>query len=194
MKYNAIKNKFFFGAVLCLLTALFCIIPFWGVWAESFPIIGVNIIPFIYAIVAIFCGTVLFILYLNVSTYALIKADGIHIISQKQGELLLLPWEKASDFRWFSGSDRSADYMMLVFNWNTQFCGTPLPGYHGYPPPNPQKAKPYLLDYLMEKLARGKITVNEIKEIPFLLLISKKRINDQYYALWKAKKQCQNKL
>ena len=100
--------------------------------------------------------------------YAMIQDDGIHIVSKDGGELTSIAWEDVQDCV-FVPYSRVA-FLMLVMRWDVTFRGMPIASYHGYPRPKDKEVKAYLLDRQMEKLARGKMTPEELHELPVIML------------------------
>ena len=121
--------------------------------------------------------------------YALIEEDGIHIFSRKQGELVFAPWTDARDCR--QSGIWTASAAMLVFRYDATVCGKPLASYPGHPQLKYKEAKEYLLDELMFRLARGKMTAEEFRNLPLLFLVTdgfKKDEYQKYHSMWRAAK------
>jgi len=101
--------------------------------------------------------------------YAMIQIDGIHIVSKDGGELTSIAWEDVQDCV-FAHYRRFSAFLILVMRWDVSFRGKPIASYHGDPFPRWKEDKAYLLDRQMEKLARGKMTPEELHELPVIML------------------------
>ena len=126
------------------------------------------------------------------SAYAMLEDDGIHIYSRKQGELAFIPWTDARDCR--QSGVWTASAAMLVFRYDVTVCGKSLATYSGFPHLPYKAARDYILDKLIFRLARGKMTAEELRDLPLLFLIQdgfksyKKDEFQTYHSMWRAAK------
>ena len=125
--------------------------------------------------------------FLRSRAYAMIEEDGIHILSKKKGELAFVAWSNAKDCREINFYKTVG--LMMVFRDNTTFCGKSLVTYQGKPRPNEKTVQTYLLDWLMIRLERGKMTPEELYSLPVLLVLPTAKLDAQAYrAMWRAAK------
>ena len=125
---------------------------------------------------------------LRTDAYAMIEDDGIHVFSKK-GELAFVPWTEARDCR--QSGIWTASACMLVFRYDMTCFGKPLATYTGFPHPKYKEAKAYLLDKLIIRLARGKMTAEEFRSLPVLFLVIDDFKKDEFkkmYSMWRAAK------
>ena len=182
MKYYGMKTDYCISFLLCfilLIWAVFLIIDRWNAAT-----IGVRALMLIACFVLIIVE-VSFLLKIGFSqSSALFQEDGIHIFLRKQAELIVIPWESVKECKWIRG-ERQIGYLMLIFRWDALFCGKPLATYSN-PYPSLKQAKPYLLDEKMEMLARKKVTLEEIRNMPFVLAVDRnKHLFEKGSAMWR---------
>ena len=80
---------------------------------------------------------------------------------------------------------------MLIFHYDMTVCGKPLATYEGQPPLGERIVNKHLLDKLVFRLARGKMTAEEFRKLPFLIVLPdeiKKYDFKKYHSMWRAAK------
>lgn len=131
---------------------------------------------------------VLFLLWLGLKqrAYAMMESDGIHLISRKNGEFGLLPWDLFVDCSYgpySPGRDR-VQYMVLITRWDAALHSKPANSFQGTL--TVEELRVYGLDETMEAIIRGKLTVEELKRRPMLLLAAEQKQYDTWRSLWRA--------
>jgi hypothetical protein len=183
MKYQFMRKLYLFEALIILLAP-----------AAAFAIIG---FPrpgeagwFSFLTVAVLCaamGLVFLYLAFRSKAYAMIRDDGVHVLSPQKDELVFIPWEDVRDCRWGIHIRRGSS-MMLIFRYDATFLGKPLATYQGNPIPSDKEAEPYRLDGLMYKLERGTMTAEEVRALPILLLYMREKPFQKCYSMWRTAK------
>ena len=186
MRYQPQKYPYLFVAVLLVLSAAFLAVlllrdPFYDA-RDFWVVLAVDCVPLL--------GTagVLCCLALRSGAWAMIEDDGIHIFSKKKGELIFLLWADARACRPVGVYKTTG--AMLIFRYDMTVRGKPLATYEGQPPLG-AIADRYLLDKLMFRLARGKMTAEEFRDLPFLIVLPdevKKYDFEKYRSMWRAAK------
>ena len=144
---------------------------------------------------AVFCvpqtviaGTLCY-LALRSGAWAMIEDDGIRIFSKKKGELIFVPWTDARACRPVGVYKTTG--AMLIFHYDMTVRGKPLATYEGQPPLGERIVNKHLLDKLVFRLARGKMTAEEFRKLPFLIVLPdeiKKYDFKKYHSMWRAAK------
>lgn len=188
MKYQWMREQNFVLSAVAGMALIFGLYVAITRWQEGPS--GVNTLV---VLMLLFNAAVLFyLLYsaLRSAAYANILDDGIHVISRKDGEITMFPWEKVKDCRLFSAHVQARRFILLPLRWDATFCGKPLSTYRGSPPPRYRDVTPYLLDDLMEKLVRGQMSPEKFQGLPLLLLATGPSNDGSFErcrALWRAK-------
>lgn len=130
----------------------------------------------------------LFLLWLGLKqrAYAMLEADGIHLICRKSGEFGLLPWGLFVDCShgpYSPGRDR-VQHMVLITRWDAVLHSKPANSFRGTL--SVEELRAYCLDNTMEAILRGELTVEELKSRPMLLLAAEKKQFDTWHSLWRA--------
>lgn len=186
MKYQPQKYPYLFVAVLLVLAvALVAVLllqdPFYDA-CDFWVVLAVDCVPLL-GIAGVLCY-----LALRSGAWAMIEDDGIRIFSKKKGELIFVPWADARACRAVNAYKTTG--AMLIFRYDTTVRGKPLATYEGQPPLG-AIADRYLLDKLMFRLARGKMTAEEFRDLPFLIVLPdevKKYDYKRYHSMWRAAK------
>ncbi|MBR4132825.1 MAG: hypothetical protein IKT99_07585 [Oscillospiraceae bacterium] len=185
MKYQPKKNTNLFVAVLLILFLVFC---FYLLWSDRISPFQEGMWPLlIMPVPLLLCIAFLTWPFLCSHVYAMIEEDGIHIRSQKRGELAFVAWSEAKDCREINFYKTVG--LMMIFRDDSTFCGKPLATYQGIPRPNEKTVQTYLLDWLMIRLERGKMTPEELYSLPVLLILPTQKMDAQAYrAMWRTAK------
>ena len=186
MRYQPQKPRYLFVAVLLVLYVALSLVllfrdplpdsgDFWLAAAiDCVPLLG-------------FAGLLCYLAFRS-GAYAMIEEDGIRIFSKKKGELIFVPWADARACRAVNAYKTTG--AMLIFRYDMTVRGKPLATYEGQPPLG-AIADRYLLDKLMFRLARGKMTAEEFRDLPFLIVLPdevKKYDYKKYHSMWRAAK------
>ena len=185
MKYQPKKNTNLFVAVLLILFLVFC---FYLLWSDRISPFQEGMWPLlIMPVPLLLCIAFLTWPFLCSRVYAMIEEDGIHIRSQKRGELAFVAWSDAKDCREINFYKTVG--LMMVFRDDSTFCGKPLATYQGIPRPNEKTVQTYLLDWLMIRLERGKMTPEELYSLPVLLILPTQKMDAKAYReMWRTEK------
>ncbi len=125
--------------------------------------------------------------FLRRTSYAMIQEDGIRIFSRKKEELTFIPWERVKKCKLVRAEGRFA-YLMLIFQYDATYAKRPISLYKAGQRPTYKEVWHHRMDECMDKLARGKLTEEEFKQIPYLLLApSNGRLFEHCLKMWKAK-------
>lgn len=188
MRYQPQKSSYLTCAIIILFSgvamALIILSPYFGASKAE----DLRLALFSFAYMLAIAGVMCYYAFRS-GAYAMIEEDGIHIFSRKQGELVFVPWTDARDCRPISIYRTTA--LMMFFRYDETFCGKPLATYQGYPRPGERLIRKYLLDKLMFRLARGKMTAEEFRNLPLLFLVTdgfKKDEYQKYHSMWRAAK------
>ena len=186
MKYQPKKYPYLFVAVLLVLLDVFLTILQFQESnfdaRDDWVVLAVDCVPLL-GIAGVLCC-----LALRSGAWAMIEDDGIRIFSKKKGELIFLPWTDARACRAVNAYKTTG--AMLIFHYDMTVRGKPLATYEGQPPLG-AIADRYLLDKLMFRLARGKMTAEEFRDLPFLIVLPdevKKYDYKRYHSMWRAAK------
>ena len=185
MRYQPKKNgNLFVAALLIIVLALY----FYMLWSDRISPFQEGMWPLlIMPLPLLVCIVCLAWPFLRSHAYATIEEDGIHILSKKNGELAFIAWSDAKDCREINFYKTVG--LMMVFRDDSTFCGKPLVTYQGKPRPNERTVRTYLLDWLMIRLERGKMTPEELYRLPVLLILPTAKSDAQgYRAMWRAAK------
>ena len=130
----------------------------------------------------------LFLLWFGLKqrAYAMLEPDGIHLICRKSGEFGLLPWKLFVDCAYgpySPGRDRG-QYMVLITRWDAVLHGKPANGFRGTL--TVEELGAYGLDAVMVSILRGKLTVDELKSRPMLLIAAEQKQYETWHSLWRA--------
>ena len=126
-------------------------------------------------------------------SYTMIQEDGLHIFSRKKEELTFIPWESVKACKLVNAEGRFA-YLMLIFQYNAKYAKHPVALYKEGLRPTYKEVWQHRLDECTDKLARGKLTEEEFKQIPYLLLApSNGRLFEHCLKMWKAKTRTEKK-
>ncbi len=121
------------------------------------------------------------------TSYAMIQEDGIHVFSRKQEELTFIPWKSVKMCKQVASEGRFT-YLMLIFQYNATYAKRPV-AVKNFAAPTYEEVRQHRLDECTDKLARGELTEEEFRQIPYLLLApSKKRLFEYCQKMWKAAK------
>ena len=186
MRYQPQKYPYLFVAVLLVLYAAFLAVlllrdPFYDA-RDFWVVLAVCCVP-LPGIAGVLCYQAL-----RSGAWAMIGDDGIRIFSKKKGELIFVPWANARACRPVNAYKTTG--AMLIFRYDMTVRGKPLATYEGQPPLG-AIADRYLLDKLMFRLARGKMTAEEFRDLPFLIVLPdevKKYDYKRYHSMWRAAK------
>ena len=126
-------------------------------------------------------------------SYTMIQEDGLHIFSRKKEELTFIPWERVKECKLVRAEGRFA-YLMLIFQYDATYAKRPISLYEAGQRPTYKEVWQHRLDECTDKLARGKLTEEEFKQIPYLLLApSNGRLFEHCLKMWKAKTRTEKK-
>ena len=120
-------------------------------------------------------------------SYTMIQDDGIHIFSRKNEKLTFIPWESVKACKLVNAEGRFA-YLMLIFQYNATYARRPVALYKEGLRPTYKEVWQHRLDECTDKLAKGTLTEEEFKQIPYLLLApSKGNLFEYCLKMWRAK-------
>ena len=187
MRYQPQKHPYLFISVLLVLYAAFLSVllfqePFYDA-RDNWVVLAVCCV-LLPGIAGVLCYQAL-----RSGAWAMIEDDGIHIFSRKQGKLVFVPWADARACRPVGVYKTTG--AMLIFHYDMTVCGKPLATYEGQPPLGERIVNKHLLDKLVFRLARGKMTAEEFRDLPFLIVLpdeAKKYDFEKYHSMWRAAK------
>ena len=187
MRYQPQKYPYLFISVLLVLYAAFLSVflfqePFYDA-RDNWVVLAVCCV-LLPGIAGVLCYQAL-----RSGAWAMIEDDGIHIFSRKQGKLVFVPWADARACRPVGVYKTTG--AMLIFHYDMTVCGKPLATYEGQPPLGERIVNKHLLDKLVFRLARGKMTAEEFRKLPFLIVLPdeiKKYDFKKYHSMWRAAK------
>ena len=131
-------------------------------------------------------GLYIFYRFVRPTSFAMIQDDGIHIFSRKNEEIAFIPWESVKMCKRVSSEGRFS-YLMLIFQFDATYAKHPVALCKEGQRPAYEEVWQHRLDECMDKLSRGKLTEEEFKQIPYLLLApSKNHLFDYCLKMWKA--------
>lgn len=187
MRYQPQKYPYLFISVLLVLYAAFLSVlllqePFYDA-RDNWVVLAVCCVP-LPGIAGVLCYQAL-----RSGAWAMIEDDGIRIFSKKKGELIFVPWTDARACRPVGVYKTTG--AMLIFRYDMTVRGKPLATYEGQPPLGERIVNKHLLDKLVFRLARGKMTAEEFRKLPFLIVLPdeiKKYDFKKYHSMWRAAK------
>ena len=187
IKYHYLKNSLLFLLFLLTIGCIFYSVIAVSRWPDE--MIKNQIIDMVWISVLWFLDV--FILVLSVCyarTYALLRDDGIHIIFRKQSELAFISWEMIQDIQWEKPYSIRERPLLLILHWEASFRGKPIASYGEIPRSKYQEVQRFLLDNLMVKLEKGKISTEDFYNVPFLVLVLENKERLQCHEMWRNRK------
>lgn len=171
MKYTGMRSAY--GAFLIVLLGF----GSWSVYDLDSTLqkgtFGANIMFFILLLLLV-CLVFFFLFrFVRWTSYAMIQDDGIHVFSRKKEELTFISWESIKECKLVRAEGRFA-YLMLIFQYSATYAKRPISLYKAGQRPTYKEVWQHRMDECMDKLARGKLTEEEFKQIPYLLLAPSK--------------------
>ena len=186
MKYTGMRYPY--GALLLLdlgLTIMY-VRMLCSLWKEA--AFDVFILACFILLIFVCFSSVILYRFIRWTSYAMIQEDGIHVFSRKKEELSFIPWKSVKTCKqvWAEGK---FDYLMLIFQYNATYAKRPVALYKEGLRPTYKEVWQHRMDECMDKLARGKLTEEEFRQIPYLLLApSKNKLFEHCLKMWRAAK------
>ena len=185
MKYPGKRSVYGVFLILFLgyvIWGVYKIVSRWGKVTD-----GTNILVCILLFPFVCLIFVLLYRFVRRTSYAMIQDDGIHVFSQKQEELAFIPWKSVKMCKQVASEGRFT-YLMLIFQYNATYAKRPV-AVKNFAVPTYEEVRQHRLDECMDKLARGELTEEEFRQIPYLLLVpGKKRMFEHCLKLWRTAK------
>ena len=190
MKYTGMKSFYGVLFIMVLVVTIYSVHEYYLQWARETN--GVHAMMILS--IGLLSGIGLYCFYrIHRRSFAMIQDDGVHVFSPKKAELTIIPWEKVKECKQVSGYGR-VPYLMLVFQLHANYAKKPIAVYRYGLQPTFKEVQQHRLDECMDKLCRGKLTEEEFKQIPYLLLVpnlllapSKDHLVEHCLKMWKAK-------